>query len=109
MLRTIELILGLKPLNQYDAVASPINYFSKRAKNDAPFDAILPAKSIVAEVNEESAYRSRDSAKLIARNREDTIPDIELNDILWGAIKGAKTPRPVLRGAQWKAIIRDND
>jgi len=109
MLRTIELILGLKPLNQYDAVASPINLFSKRSTNDAPFDAILPAKSIIAEVNDENAYRAKDSKKLIARNREDSAPDIELNDILWGAIKGAKTPRPMMKGAQWKALDRDSD
>jgi hypothetical protein len=107
MLRTMELVLGLKPLNQYDAVASPINVFSKDAKNEEPYDAILPEKKVISEVNEESAYRAKDSAKLIARTREDSAPDIELNDILWGAIKGAKTPRPVLKGALYHAVDRD--
>ncbi|MDR3692500.1 MAG: alkaline phosphatase family protein [Fimbriimonas sp.] len=107
MLRTIELVLGLKPLSQYDAVASPIDVFSKTAKNDEPFDAILPAKKVIDDVNEETAYRAKDSAKLIARTVEESLPDIELNDILWGAIKGAATPRPQLKGTIWKAFDKD--
>ena len=107
MLRTMELVLGLKPLNQYDAVASPINVFSKDAKNEEPYDAILPEKKVISDVNDESAYRAKYSAILIARTREDSAPDIELNDILWGAIKGAKTPRPVLKGALYHAVDRD--
>jgi hypothetical protein len=109
MLRTMELILGLKPLSQYDAVASPISIFSKSARNEEPFDAILPSKEIIGEVNRRTAYRSADSEKLIARYDEDSAPDIELNDILWGAIKGAKTPRPMLRGAQWHAGFGEGD
>ena len=105
MLRTMELVLGLKPLSQYDAVASPINVFAKGAKNSEPYNAILPAKEIIGEVNKRTAYRSKDSDKLIARFKEDSAPDIELNDILWGAVKGANAPRPVLRGAQWKAAV----
>ncbi len=107
MIRTMELLLGLKPLNQYDAVASPINVFNKRAQNDEPFNAILPAKSIIGEINEETAYRAKDSAKLIAKRSENSASDVELNDILWGAIKGAKTPRPAFKGAQWKSMDRD--
>jgi len=109
MLRTMELVLGLKPLSQYDAVAAPIGVFSKGARNDEPFNAMLPSKAIVGEVNEESDYRSADSGRLIARYDEDSVSDIELNDILWGAIKGAKTPRPALHGAMWKAIRKDDD
>jgi hypothetical protein len=115
MLRTMGLILGLKPLSQYDAIASPISVFNKAAKNIQPYEAILPAKNIIGEVNRRTAYRSADSDRLIARFEEDSAPDIELNDILWGSIKGAHTPRPALRGARWKALAErrpvehDND
>lgn len=97
-LRTIGLVLGMTPMNQYDAAASPFGFFSPSAGNDAPFEAILPAKEIVGEVNKPSAYRAADSARMLNLYAEESLPDEELNDILWGAIKGA-TPRPkVLRG-----------
>jgi hypothetical protein len=108
MLRTMELVLGLKPLSQYDAVASPINVFSKNAINADPFEAILPAKKIVDDVNRRTAYRSADSDRLISRFNEESAPDIELNDILWGSIKGANTPRPAMKGAIWHSLRRPN-
>ena len=101
MLRTMELVLGLKPLSQYDAVAAPINVFTKGADNSVPFDAILPAKKIIDDVNRRTAYRSADSDRLISRYDEESDSDIELNDILWGSIKGANAPRPALKGAMW--------
>jgi hypothetical protein len=108
MLHTMELLLGLKPLNQYDASAPPIDIFSKQAENAEPYDAILPAKQIIAEFNEADAYRSGDSARLIRTDREDSRADVELNDILWGAMKGAKTPRPSMKGARWRASDLDD-
>lgn len=107
MLRTMGLLLGLKPHNQYIAGATPINVFSGQAVNPEPYAAILPSKEIIGEINRPTAYRAADSARLIDRFEEESLPDIELNDILWGAIKGAKTPRPALRGARWSAEIDD--
>jgi len=109
MLRTIELLLGLKPLSNYDAIASPIDVFGKDAVNDAPFAAILPAKEIIGQVNRRTAYRSADSTRLISRFAEESMPDFELNDILWGSIKGAKSPRPATRGVQWHAVKDADD
>ncbi len=108
MLRTMELLLGMKPLNSYDAVASPIALFSKNAVNSEPYDSILPLKEIIGDVNESTAYRAADSARLISRFTEESLPDIELNDILWGAIKGAKTPRPTTPHTRWKSFDRDD-
>jgi len=107
MLRTIELLIGLRPMNTYDVIAPPIDVFSGRAANMDPYAAILPAKEIVGEVNRRDAYRSRDSARLISRMSEESLADFELNDILWGSIKGANAPRPQLRGVRWNA--RDLD
>lgn len=94
MLRTMELLLGLPPMNQYDAVAPPLMVFGSKPSNREPFRAILPYKHIVGEINQPTAYRSADSARLINRFQEESLPDIELNDILWGSIMGATTPRP---------------
>jgi len=107
MLRTIGVLLGLKPNNQYIATATPIDVFSKERVNAEPYRAILPSKEIVAEVNQATAYRAKDSERLISRFSEESLPDIELNDILWGALKGAKSPRPAVRGARWSTEMDD--
>jgi YVTN family beta-propeller protein len=96
MLRTMCLILGLGPMSQYDAVASPINVFSKAAENLEPFTAIKPSREIVCAVNTSASYRSLDSEKIPHQSEESEI-DEELNDILWGEIKGVNAPRPIIR------------
>ncbi len=93
MLRTMGLLLGLPPLCQYDAVASPIDVFGPKPENSEPYSAILPKREIIAEVNRRTAYRAADSARLLNPYREESAPDEELNDILWGALKpGIRKP-----------------
>lgn len=96
MLRTIELALGLPPMNQYDAVASPISVLTKQMSNSEPYTAILPPKEIVAGVNSASAYRSGDSER-ISNWVEESDVDEELNDILWKSIKGRHVPTPAIK------------
>lgn len=98
MLRTMELCLGLPPMSQYDAVATPIcmGILSARAKNDEPFKAILPDRDVFCQENKKTAYRSKDSARISNWIEEGDI-DEDLNDILWGAIRGTHTPRPTVR------------
>lgn len=96
-LHTIENLLGLTPMNQYDAVASTINVWTKRPDNDAPYTAILPTKAIVGEINAKTAYRALDSARMLNARREESAPDEELNEILWRNAKGVKAVLPVKR------------
>ncbi len=91
MLRTMELIMGLPPMCQYDAVASPISVFADRPENSEPYKAILPDRTILAEVNKATAYRARESARLNFR-RADAVPDGVLTDIVWGSVKGRIAP-----------------
>ena len=93
MLRTMELLLGMPPMSQFDATASPFNIFSKSLVNSEPFDSIMPAREIVCKANTKADYRAADSAH-VSGESEDSEMDEELNDILWGAVKGAKSPRP---------------
>ena len=93
MLRTMEVLLGMPPMSQYDAVASPIRAFGPTATNAEPFDAIMPAKDIVCALNTRESYRSKDSNR-IPRFAEDSEMDEELNDILWKSIKGRKAKMP---------------
>jgi hypothetical protein len=93
MLRTIQLVLGMPPMSQYDAVATPFQFISKNASNIEPFKAIKPSKDIIMALNSKTAYRSKDSNN-IPRFAEESEIDEELNDILWKSIKGIKTPTP---------------
>ena len=96
MLRTMELLLGMPPMSQYDAVASPISVFGPQATNSGPFTAIKPDRNIVCEVNLKTAYRSKFSER-IPRFGEESEIDEELNDILWKSIKGRKVATPLPR------------
>jgi len=96
VLRTMELVLGLAPMNQYDAVAPVMDVFGAQPDNVEPFAAILPPKHIIGEVNGLMAYRAKDSERLNFV-KEDSVPDDVLNDILWHGIMGRNTPKPAVR------------
>ena len=94
MLRTMELSLGLPPMNQFDALANPLPAFARTAVNDAPYHAVLPAKEIIGEVNKRSTYRSKESEVYVAQKDEDSLDDLKLNEILWRIEKGATATLP---------------
>jgi YVTN family beta-propeller protein len=93
VLHTMEVLLGLPPMNQYDASAPLFPGFRPTPVNAAPYAAALPAKEIIGEINDENAYRARDSRKLDF-SQADRVPDGIMNDILWHSIKGASAPMP---------------
>jgi YVTN family beta-propeller protein len=97
MLRTMELLLGLPPLTQYDAVARPIAVFASDAANDEPFEAILPAKEIVTQVNTRREYGALESLKLFPRFLADAGPEDEQNRVLWMALMGPSKPMPPVK------------
>lgn len=107
-LRTMELILGLPPLCQYDAIARPFSFFAAEPANDAPYEAILPARNIVTQINAKTAYGAKESAKL-AFDKADAVPDEVLTRILWHAIKGAQSPEPSRRSGAISSRPRDDD
>jgi hypothetical protein len=92
MIRTIELILGLSPLSQYDAAARPM-FASFTDKADlTPYDHV-PARIDLNAVNGKLAYGAARSAKMDFSDY-DLVDDFELNEILWRAIKGKDAPVP---------------
>ena len=48
MLRTIELILGLQPMTQFDAAATPMFASMGTKRNLTPYNAVVPQQSLVA-------------------------------------------------------------
>jgi hypothetical protein len=92
MIRTIELILGLAPLSQYDAAARPM-FASFALKPDLTPYTKEPARINLDEVNAPTAYGAERSLKMDF-DEYDRIDDFELNEILWRSIKGKDAPIP---------------
>lgn len=100
MLRTMELILGLKPMTSFDAAATPMwNAFAANA-DLTPYTAIQPRHPI-SERNPGAAPPASPQAGLAKRSAEmdlseaDRIDDDEMNEILWRAIRKTDPPAPV--------------
>jgi hypothetical protein len=92
MLRTMELILGLKPMSQFDAAARPM-YNSFQPKPDfRAYSHVMPETDLKAK-NVASAWGSRRSAKFDF-SKEDKVDDLVLNEIIWRSVRGARSPMP---------------
>ena len=98
MLRTMELILGLPPLTEHDAAATPMFASFSNQPDLTPF-RVLPARVNLGEKNGATAYGAALSAKM-DWSRYDNIDEDALNRILWHSIKGVDKPMPApVRGA----------
>ncbi|MBS2963614.1 bifunctional YncE family protein/alkaline phosphatase family protein [Actinocrinis puniceicyclus] len=96
MLRTIELLVGIKPLTQFDASATPMfNAFTPRP-DFAPYSAIKPAASVLTAVNGAGAPLSVQTSKM-DYTQEDRLNDQLANLAIWESVKGTGSPYP---GAQ---------
>ncbi len=93
MLRTIELLLGLPPMTQYDAAAMPMYNSFNTTKDMTPYKA-LPPMIDVNEKNLATAWGARES---LAMNLDevDEAPMFALNEIIWKSVKGADSPMPL--------------
>ena len=92
ILRTIELLLGLPPMSQYDAAATPMYASFGTVADLTPYTAVQPLIDINAK-NIRTAYGAADSAKMDF-SEDDKAPMHRLNEILWKSIKGEASPMP---------------
>ena len=93
VVRSIELIIGMKPLSLNDALASPMyDAFSSRPLNSAPVDAV-PAKVKLLERNTQAAPWATLSNSL-PLGRTDAVPQKQLDAILWKSVHGADSVPP---------------
>jgi hypothetical protein len=92
VLRTIELILGLPPMSQYDAAAMPLFECFTDKPNFTPY-TVKPAQVSLEQRNiavNESSKRSQ----FFNLAKEDKVPDLELNEVIWKYIKGENAIMP---------------
>jgi len=92
MLRTMELILGLPPMSQYDACATPMFASFSSSPDMTPF----VARTNVIDLQEKNALGAYGQERMEAFNlsREDEVPDNEFNEIIWKSVKGAASEMP---------------
>jgi DNA-binding beta-propeller fold protein YncE len=92
MLRTMELILGLRPMSQFDAAARPMfNSFQPRP-NLEPYTALMPDADRNAK-NLRSAWGAKLSEGFDF-SREDAADDLLLNEVIWRSVRGPNSPMP---------------
>jgi YVTN family beta-propeller protein len=105
VLKTIELLLGLSPMSQYDHFANPVlGGWDSAPNNDAAYTAILPPKKTIGAVNPSTtSYAPNDPRRRLAElsteinwSVADADPYKVLNEILWKDAKGtdSKMPEP---------------
>ena len=106
ILRTMELILGLPPMSQYDAAATPA-YQAFQPKPDlAPF--VRRAAAIpLDQMNSTLAYGAALSQRMNLAEA-DRVPDLQGDEILWKAIKGAGSVMPPPRHAAFVSAVKNS-
>jgi YVTN family beta-propeller protein len=110
LLRTMELMLGLPPMNQMDATATPMFDCFTNQPDFTAFDAMTNNVAL-DEINPNprriSDAQLRKDAMASAKlplDREDQCPEDVFNRILWRAMKGSQTPYPT-----WAVKVVDDD
>ena len=108
MLRTMELILGIPPMSQYDAAAQPMWRSFSNTANLTPF-TVRTARVDLKEKNTAMNEWQRRSEKFNLA-KEDAVPDLEFNYVLWHGIKGDNVPFPgPKRAAFFKQTKKEDD
>jgi DNA-binding beta-propeller fold protein YncE len=108
MLRTMELILGLDPMTQFDAAATPMYRSFRSEPNLAEYSALQPGVDLKA-TNDATAWGAELSESLNLAT-EDAADDLLFGDIVWRSVKGADNPMPPpVRAAFVYPEIDDDD
>lgn len=117
-IRTMELLLGLPPMCQYDAIATPIGNWDTTPSNGEPYTAILPPAKILVQVNPKANEVKPVSPEAALLNDAlkmdftvaDRVPADQLNDMLWKMSRGydSKMP-PTPRGIAGVTVPKTKD
>ncbi len=93
MLRTMELVLGLDPMSQYDAAARPMANSFTVTPDLTPY-VQKPARVDIGAKNTRLAWGAAKSMKLDLDEAEDRADDLAFNEIIWKSVKGPDSPLP---------------
>lgn len=107
MLRTIELILGLPPMSQYDAAAEPMWRCFSSTANLQPFASVPPRIDITEKNIASNQWQQKSDS--FDWSKEDAIPDMEFNYVLWYGLKGDQSTFPGPRRAAFFKMGEEDD
>jgi YVTN family beta-propeller protein len=92
LLHTIELILGLPPMSQYDASSVPL----WRSLNNTPDHPAFTVRPCLVDLNltnmAENIWQKKSEQFDFAK--EDMVSDAEFNEVIWKSVKGFESPCP---------------
>lgn len=117
VLKTMELMLGIGPMTQYEAIAAPIDDWDDSPENAAPFDAIFPSKSLIADTNPFSNRLSQSDPRrpLVELSdqmdfrRADAAPTPLLNEVVWKSIRGVQSEAPAPHISNALPVLKKKD
>ena len=94
-IRTLELVIGMKPLNLFDATAVPMYdaFDSDPSDNSEPYEAITPARR-PARAQHRRRRRTRALSERLPLEFTDRTPQRILDRILWQSVHGADSEPP---------------
>jgi hypothetical protein len=93
MVRTIELLLGLPPMTQFDAAAMPLYASFDPKPNLAPFTHVMPLVDVNAR-NGVNAVGAKVSLSMDFSDY-DRAPMLALNEVIWKSVRGADSEMPL--------------
>ena len=89
-LRTMELLLGLQPMTQFDAAAAPMFNSFQPVADLTPYVA-LPANVDLHATNSLATWGAKEKFNFA---KEDANDDLKFNEVVWRSVKGANSPMP---------------
>jgi YVTN family beta-propeller protein len=107
VLRTMELILGLPPMTQLDAAATPMYHAFVTSPTATSFTH-LPARVSLTEKNDWNTPGAAASARMDF-SAPDLAPDLELNQIIWEAVRGRGSLMPPPRRTGFVRPVAGDD
>ena len=110
LLRTIELMLGLPPMNQLDATATPMFDCFTNTPDFTPFSAVTNNVALddlnpkPKRISDPLLRKDAMVSASLPLDKEDQCPEDTFNRILWRAMKGSQAPYP-----SWAVTEIDDD
>jgi len=106
LLRTMELILGLPPMTQYDAASNSL----WRCFNNTPDHPAYKARPNNVNLTDRNTTKSawQELSETFDFTAEDRVNDFQFNEVIWRAVKGLDSPcPPAVRAAFLKTGTED--
>ena len=107
VLKTIEMILGMQPMSQYDAAANTLWKCFDKNVNAAGFSA-KPLRWDINEKNTKESIAQRKSEKFNFK-KEDSINDHDFTEVLWKGLKGDQAVVPAPKRAAFLKLQPSKD